>query len=175
MSLEFVWLIILLFFLLFSFLLYVVFLIYAGSRLNIYLFLWYLIWVYRTEGILVRIYICTWAVYIIIVLLFVPLCSLPSTVFPFSRDANLGRSMVIIVVCKASVLELAREICLPRVSRSWAPFNILHKNSRRLPVANKIYRYKGFDKSLTRPTSRFILFDFENISFDAGFFIYIYK
>jgi len=85
MSLEFVWLIILLFFLLFSFLLYVVFLIYAGSRLNIYLFLWYLIWVYRTEGILVRIYICTWAVYIIIVLLFVLLCSLASSVPIFPR------------------------------------------------------------------------------------------
>jgi hypothetical protein len=34
--------------------------------------------------------------------------------------------------------------------------------------------YKGADKSLARPTSRCILFDGENISFDASFDIYIY-
>ena len=33
--------------------------------------------------------------------------------------------------------------------------------------------YRGADKSLARPTSRFILFDGENISFDASFVIYI--
>jgi hypothetical protein len=33
--------------------------------------------------------------------------------------------------------------------------------------------YKGADKSLARSTSRCILFDGENISFDAGFVIYI--
>jgi hypothetical protein len=33
--------------------------------------------------------------------------------------------------------------------------------------------YRGADKSLTRPTSRCILFDDENISFDASFVIYI--
>ena len=32
---------------------------------------------------------------------------------------------------------------------------------------------RGADKSLARPTSRFILFDGENISFDASFVIYI--
>jgi hypothetical protein len=31
--------------------------------------------------------------------------------------------------------------------------------------------YSGADKSLALPTSRFILFDGENISFDAGLFI----
>ena len=31
----------------------------------------------------------------------------------------------------------------------------------------------GADKSLARPTSRFILFDGENISFDASLVIYI--
>jgi hypothetical protein len=36
-----------------------------------------------------------------------------------------------------------------------------------------IYLYGGADKSLARPTSRCILFDGENISFDAGLFIYI--
>jgi hypothetical protein len=32
---------------------------------------------------------------------------------------------------------------------------------------------RGADKSLTRPTSQFILFDGENISFDAGLVTYI--
>ena len=33
--------------------------------------------------------------------------------------------------------------------------------------------YQGADKSLARPTSRCILFDGENISFDASLVIYI--
>jgi hypothetical protein len=33
--------------------------------------------------------------------------------------------------------------------------------------------YRGADNSLARPTSRCILFDGENISFDAGLVIYI--
>ena len=33
--------------------------------------------------------------------------------------------------------------------------------------------YSGADKSLARPTSRCILFDSENISFDASLVIYI--
>jgi len=33
--------------------------------------------------------------------------------------------------------------------------------------------YRGADKSLARPTSRCILFDGENISFDAGLVKYI--
>jgi homoserine trans-succinylase len=37
-----------------------------------------------------------------------------------------------------------------------------------------LYRYyRGADKSLARPTSRYILFDGENISFDASLVIYI--
>jgi len=39
------------------------------------------------------------------------------------------------------------------------------------PCAFKVYR--GADKSLARPTSRCILFDGENISFDASLVIYI--
>jgi len=38
-------------------------------------------------------------------------------------------------------------------------------------VSTKVYR--GADKSLARPTSRCILFDGENISFDASLVIYI--
>jgi len=34
-------------------------------------------------------------------------------------------------------------------------------------------KYRGVDKSLARPTSRCILFDGENISFDASLVIYI--
>ena len=33
--------------------------------------------------------------------------------------------------------------------------------------------YRGVGKSLVRPTSRYILFDGENISFDASLVIYI--
>ena len=35
-------------------------------------------------------------------------------------------------------------------------------------------QYSGADKSLARPTSRCILFDGENISFDASLLLYIY-
>jgi len=38
---------------------------------------------------------------------------------------------------------------------------------------NKNALYRGADKSLARPTSRCILFDGENISFDASLVIYI--
>ena len=34
-------------------------------------------------------------------------------------------------------------------------------------------KYRGADKSLARPTSRCILFDGENISFDTSLYIYI--
>jgi hypothetical protein len=34
-------------------------------------------------------------------------------------------------------------------------------------------KYRGADKSLARPTSRCILFDDENISFDASLVIYM--
>ena len=39
---------------------------------------------------------------------------------------------------------------------------------------DKTLSYRGVDKSLARPTSRFILFDGENISFDASLVLYIY-
>ena len=41
--------------------------------------------------------------------------------------------------------------------------------SRQLIVSR--YLYKGADKSVARPTSRLILFDGENISFDGSFVI----
>ena len=36
-----------------------------------------------------------------------------------------------------------------------------------------MYKYRGADKSLARPTSRCIFFDGENISFDASLALYI--
>jgi hypothetical protein len=40
--------------------------------------------------------------------------------------------------------------------------------------ADPVAIYRGVDKSLARPTSRCILFDGENISFDASLVIYMY-
>ena len=37
-----------------------------------------------------------------------------------------------------------------------------------------LYKYRGTDKSLARPTSRCVLFDSENISFDDSLVIYIH-
>jgi hypothetical protein len=41
-------------------------------------------------------------------------------------------------------------------------------------VSRVSFLYRCGDKSLARPTSRCILFDGENISFDANLVIYIY-
>jgi hypothetical protein len=38
-----------------------------------------------------------------------------------------------------------------------------------------MWTYRGADKSLARTTSRCILFDGENISFDVSLVIYVYK
>jgi len=46
----------------------------------------------------------------------------------------------------------------------WIIINILVKNKT---------KYRGADKSLAQPTSRCILFDGENISFDASLVVYI--
>ena len=42
-----------------------------------------------------------------------------------------------------------------------------------LVTVSQNFIYRGADKSLARPTSRCILFDGENISFDASLIIYI--
>ena len=47
----------------------------------------------------------------------------------------------------------------------------LAENETCLPVC--VYIYRGADKSLARPTYRCILFDGENISFDASLVLYI--
>jgi hypothetical protein len=47
-----------------------------------------------------------------------------------------------------------------------------YRFTARVPILNQMYSayliYRGADKSLARPTSRRILFDGENISFDAS-------
>ena len=48
----------------------------------------------------------------------------------------------------------------------FSPFSVI-------PLMLHIHSYRGADKSLARPTSRCILFDVENISFDASLVIYI--
>jgi hypothetical protein len=48
------------------------------------------------------------------------------------------------------------------------------KRTRNAPECLNVgYSLRGADKSLARPTSRCILFDGENISFDASLVIYI--
>jgi hypothetical protein len=41
-------------------------------------------------------------------------------------------------------------------------------------ASSVVFPYRGADKFLARPTSRCILFDGENISFDASLVIHIY-
>ena len=48
----------------------------------------------------------------------------------------------------------------------------MNRRVRNIQKTLKI-KYRGADKSLARPTSRCILFDGENISFDASLVIYI--
>ena len=50
--------------------------------------------------------------------------------------------------------------------------SVVEDMCRRTPHTKILYR--GADKSLARPTSRCILFDGENISFDASLVTYIY-
>jgi hypothetical protein len=56
-------------------------------------------------------------------------------------------------------------------------FLSVHLNQLNFPQLNQPnahIAYRDADKSLARPTSRCILFDDENISFDASLVIYIY-
>ena len=51
---------------------------------------------------------------------------------------------------------------------------LLILNEEMLVTANAEFdTYRGADKSLARPTSRCILFDGKNISFDASLVLYI--
>ena len=48
-----------------------------------------------------------------------------------------------------------------------------HKKTSLYHSVPRVRLYRGTDKSLARPTSQYILFDGENISFDASLVIYI--
>ena len=56
-------------------------------------------------------------------------------------------------------------VCCPLLS------TLLYSSSG---IVSVLHAYRGADKFLARPTSRCILFDGENISFDASLVIYIY-
>ena len=59
-----------------------------------------------------------------------------------------------------------------RLCVKWkGPFDTRMYANMRFSCKSSLYR--GADKSLTRPTSRYILFDGENISFDSSLVIYI--
>ena len=55
------------------------------------------------------------------------------------------------------------------------PFTCIQRNAHcsSLDIYIIYFIYRGADKSLARPTSRYILFEGENISFDASLVIYI--
>jgi hypothetical protein len=59
----------------------------------------------------------------------------------------------------------------------WDSYNLKSNdtNLENMYISNIKPQYRGADKSLARPTYRCILFDGENISFDASLVIYIYK
>jgi hypothetical protein len=59
----------------------------------------------------------------------------------------------------------------PTIERPKPVFLPEFKTPRNTPTEMR-QNYRGDDKSLARPTSRCILFDDENISFDASFCIY---
>jgi hypothetical protein len=55
----------------------------------------------------------------------------------------------------------------------WAIIHVLLEGHKFFPSCNLLNIYRYADKSLARHTSRCILFDGENISFDASLVIYI--
>jgi hypothetical protein len=54
-----------------------------------------------------------------------------------------------------------------------ALFSFISSETQSASLGIPPIRYRGADKSSARPTSRFILFDAENIYFDASLVIYI--
>jgi len=51
--------------------------------------------------------------------------------------------------------------------------SLFHSWSDEGLISTRVHMYRGVNKSLARPTSRFILFDGKNISFDASLVMYI--
>ena len=61
----------------------------------------------------------------------------------------------------------------PKFRRKCCPF-FTSRLETAVSSETSVSFYQGADKSLARPTSRCILFDGENISFDASLVLYIY-
>jgi hypothetical protein len=79
-------------------------------------------------------------------------------------------TLLLLEILPLATANLAKERCLGLHAASTVLTNVLKVTSCQDPL----WFFRGADKSLTRPTSRYILFDSENISFDAGLVIYIY-
>jgi hypothetical protein len=100
--------------------------------------------------------------------------SCPLTLYPIYMDGlDFG---ILLYILPKSLLNCVSEF-LPTNHSTLCNFpcgfmaaELNHKSSCNAMV-HKVYR--GADKSLARPTSRCILFDGENISFDASLLIYI--
>jgi len=87
-----------------------------------------------------------------------------------SKQANCRKLWLPCFVCTTNSEESPAHTLTAAMSRMHvlSPHSMFHL----IPLAH-LQRYRGADKSLARPTSRFILFDGENISFDASLVIYI--
>jgi hypothetical protein len=81
-------------------------------------------------------------------------------------------------MCMDNVVFLDIVSCNPTSASAYSPLTpqrLFYYKSRFHMSVNLSFTFsRGADKSLARPTSRCILFDGENTSFDASFVIYIY-
>jgi hypothetical protein len=104
---------------------------------------------------------------------------------PFRRKTKSGFCACAVTFKTQSAIPLILRACWTRLtdlvlqhqffcclSQCTVPFlwNMLSATSRTVSAAD--IQYRGADKSLARPTSRCILFDDENISFDASLVMY---
>jgi hypothetical protein len=63
--------------------------------------------------------------------------------------------------------------CIVKVQKNVFCVNVC--SPRSIIIVSEMDRYGDAENSLARPTSRYILFDGENISFDASLVTYIYS
>jgi hypothetical protein len=100
-----------------------------------------------------------------------PYCGRPSV---FNQSIHCSRTLLQMLMAT----QLATKY--PTIYKAWCFITVLTTaspsstyNQPELVQSRFAYYYQGADKSLARPTSRCILFDGENISFDATLVIYI--
>ena len=81
--------------------------------------------------------------------------------------------------CTARTVQITYFVCItfivisPKKFRPIEATITLHRQQKFNHATIYCIMYRGADKSLARPTSQCILFDGENISFDASLVIYI--